>query len=92
MERHLLSHDNIKECTVVGAPDALWGERVAAIVVLKDQSKELKLDELRAWCKELMPPYNVPSILHCVPSLERNFLGKVNKKELVKKMWPMPPK
>ncbi|XP_064466849.1 malonate--CoA ligase ACSF3, mitochondrial-like isoform X2 [Ornithodoros turicata] len=90
VERHLLSHENIKECTVVGAPDDVWGERVAAVVVLKDQSKELKLEELRAWCKELMPPYNVPSILHCVSSLERNFLGKVNKKELVKKMWPTP--
>lgn len=90
VERHLLSHPDIKECTVVGVPDPTWGERVAAIVVLKDRSSTLQLEELRVWCKERMPVYNAPGILHCVPALERNFLGKVNKKELVKKMFPMP--
>uniref|UniRef100_A0A023GNT5 Putative acyl-coa synthetase n=1 Tax=Amblyomma triste TaxID=251400 RepID=A0A023GNT5_AMBTT len=90
VERHLLAHPSIKECTVVGAPDATWGERVAAVVVLHDPTTTLELEALRSWCKERMPSYNVPSILHCVPALERNFLGKVNKKELVKKMWPAP--
>ncbi|XP_077502742.1 malonate--CoA ligase ACSF3, mitochondrial-like [Amblyomma americanum] len=90
VERHLLAHPSIKECTVVGAPDDTWGERVAAVVVLHDPSTTLELEALRNWCKERMPSYNVPSILHCVPALERNFLGKVNKKELVKKMWPAP--
>ncbi|KAL1437408.1 hypothetical protein MTO96_001466 [Rhipicephalus appendiculatus] len=90
VERHLLAHPSIKECTVVGAPDATWGERVAAIVVLHEPSATLELEDLRNWCKERMPTYNVPSILLCVPALERNFLGKVNKKELVKKLWPAP--
>ncbi|CAN7991307.1 unnamed protein product [Ixodes hexagonus] len=92
VERHLLAHPDILECTVVGAPDATWGERVAALVVLKEPSATLELAPLRAWCKERMAPYCVPSILLCVPALERNFLGKVNKKELVKKTWPSPQK
>lgn len=92
VERHLLAHPAIKECTVVGVPDATWGERVAAVVVLKEPSTTLELEALRSWCKERMAPYSVPSILLCVPALERNFLGKVNKKELVKKTWPTPQK
>lgn len=92
VERHLLAHPDILECTVVGAPDDTWGERVAAVVVLKEPSAALELAPLRAWCKERMAPYCVPSILLCVPALERNFLGKVNKKELVKKTWPSPQK
>uniref|UniRef100_A0A131XXY1 Putative acyl-coa synthetase n=1 Tax=Ixodes ricinus TaxID=34613 RepID=A0A131XXY1_IXORI len=90
VERHLLAHPDILECTVVGAPDNTWGERVAAVVVLKEPSTTLELAPLRAWCKERMAPYCVPSLLLCVPALERNFLGKVNKKELVKKTWPAP--
>lgn len=90
VERHLLAHPDIKECTVVGAPDATWGERVAAFIVLKDGVTGMELGDLRAWCKERMASYSSPSILFCVPSLERNFLGKVNKKELVKKTWPGP--
>ena len=34
VERHLLSHDDITDCAVLGKPDPEWGERVAAIVTL----------------------------------------------------------
>ena len=34
VERHLLSHDDIIDCAVVGKPDPVWGEVVAAIVTL----------------------------------------------------------
>lgn len=39
VEKHLLCHPDIEECTVVGVPDDEWGERVAAVVVLKEKSK-----------------------------------------------------
>ncbi|OQR69983.1 acyl-CoA synthetase family member 3 [Tropilaelaps mercedesae] len=90
IEKHLLSHPSIEECAVVGAPDEEWGERVAAIVVLKSNVKELGLDSLRAWCKKRMAVYSSPTILKIVPNLDRNYLGKVNKKELVKKMFLNP--
>ncbi|PFX30598.1 Acyl-CoA synthetase family member 3, mitochondrial [Stylophora pistillata] len=34
VERHLLSHNDIIDCAVLGKPDPVWGERVAAIVTL----------------------------------------------------------
>ncbi|KAJ7380360.1 Acyl-CoA synthetase member 3, mitochondrial [Desmophyllum pertusum] len=34
VERHLLSHDDITDCAVLGKPDPVWGERVAAILTL----------------------------------------------------------
>lgn len=34
VERHLLSHNDIVDCAVLGKPDPVWGERVAAIVTL----------------------------------------------------------
>lgn len=87
VERHLLSHPNVKECSVLGVPDDTWGERVAAIIVTKDQN-DILLENLRNWCKERMPPYSAPTLLHCLDSMPRNALGKVNKKELLKQLYP----
>ncbi|XP_023222187.1 acyl-CoA synthetase family member 3, mitochondrial-like isoform X1 [Centruroides sculpturatus] len=87
VERHLLSHSNIRECTVLGVPDDTWGERVAAVIVTKDKS-EMPLPELRNWCKERMSPYSAPTLLLCLKELPRNALGKVNKKELLKQIYP----
>lgn len=36
IERELLEHPNIAEIAVCGVPDDVWGERVGAIVRLKD--------------------------------------------------------
>lgn len=38
--------------------------------------------------KEEMAPYKVPTILRVVDEIERNAMGKVNKKDLLRKYWP----
>lgn len=34
VERHLLTHNDITDCAVVGKPDPVWGEVVAAIITV----------------------------------------------------------
>ena len=58
IERHLLTHKDISEAVVVGLPDLTFGQRIAAILVLTECS-ELSLEELRTWCKDRMPRYQV---------------------------------
>uniref|UniRef100_T1J507 MD-2-related lipid-recognition domain-containing protein n=1 Tax=Strigamia maritima TaxID=126957 RepID=T1J507_STRMM len=87
VERHLLSHPHIVEAVVVGVADPVWGQRVAAVIVTRDE-KELKLPELKEWCKERMPPYTIPSLLKVLDTLPKNAVGKVNKKELVQQVFP----
>ena len=87
VERHLLAHPAISECVVVGLPDITWGQRVAAVVVLKE-GRELSLDSLKEWARDVLPPYQTPSVLRCLPSLPRNAMGKVNKKQLVATLFP----
>ncbi|XP_055930889.1 malonate--CoA ligase ACSF3, mitochondrial-like [Argiope bruennichi] len=81
VESCLLRHPDIVECTVLGLPDDVWGERVTAIIVFK-KGKEVSDAELKTWCKQYIPPYTVPSIIKHVNAIPRNVLGKVNKKEM----------
>ncbi|NUO49297.1 MAG: AMP-binding protein [Polyangiaceae bacterium] len=82
IEESLLEHAAIREVAVVGLPDAEWGDRVTAAVVLAPGSV-LGIAELRAWCKDRLAPYKVPRSLVILEALPRNAMGKVEKKVLV---------
>ena len=81
IEESLRDHPAISECSVVGLPDELWGERVSAAVVLHADAT-LTLESLRAWGKTRMAPYKVPNQLSIVESLPHNSMGKVMKQEI----------
>lgn len=46
------------------------------------------LQELRAWARDVLPPYQLPSELQVMAALPRNAMGKVNKKELRAACFP----
>ena len=62
---------------VVGLPDEEWGERVAAAIVVEGDPPAL--EALRAWARDRLAPYKVPSRLVVVSELPRNAMGKVTK-------------
>ena len=81
IEETLREHPAIRECAVVGVPDPEWGERVCAALVLND-GEALDLESLRAWGKERLAVYKIPSRLLLVDELPRNAMGKVVKPEV----------
>ena len=83
IEDELRHHGAIDQCAVVGVADPEWGERVAAAVVV-EPGAALALDSLRAWSKERLAVYKVPSRLLILPELPRNAMGKVVKPDLAK--------
>jgi malonyl-CoA/methylmalonyl-CoA synthetase len=82
VEEQLREHPAIAECAVVGIPDAEWGERVAAAVVLREEQK-LDLERLRNWARERLASHKIPSRLLIVDALPRNAMGKVTKPAIV---------
>ena len=47
VERVIYRHPNILEAAVIGLPDEKWGERVTAVVVLKNNKDEIR-EEMHA--------------------------------------------
>ncbi|KLJ09641.1 hypothetical protein EMPG_14939 [Blastomyces silverae] len=88
VERKMLALEEIQEVVVVGLADEEWGQRVAAVVKQRDGTPALELSPLRTRLKEEMAPYKIPTVLKLVDSIERNAMGKVNKKDIIKTYWP----
>ena len=87
IERHLLEHPSIRDVAVVGLPDMTWGQVIAAVLVLKD-GHTLSMDELKNWAGDKMISYHIPKVRKLLEQMPRNAMGKVNKKDLVKTMFP----
>lgn len=76
VERAITAHPAVREACVVGMPDHLVGERVAAAIVLDDPAAELR-DILRT-ARESLAAYKMPDLVAVVPNaLPRNTAGKV---------------
>ncbi|KAH6585790.1 hypothetical protein BASA61_006717 [Batrachochytrium salamandrivorans] len=82
IEREMGDHDKIAEVAVVGIPDVDWGERIGAVVVLKNKSITMTIDELRSWLAPRLAPYKLPTRLVVLEEIPKNAMGKINKKEL----------
>jgi malonyl-CoA/methylmalonyl-CoA synthetase len=78
IEDVLRSHASVLDCAVVGVPDAEWGDRVCAAIVLRPAAK-LSAEELRSFARERLAPYKVPKEIMLVEDLPRNAMGKVTK-------------
>ena len=81
VEEALLTHPAVHEVSVVGRPDAEWGETVAAFVVLEPGSMANEA-ELDRHCLEQIARFKRPKFYRFVDTLPKNNYGKVLKTEL----------
>ena len=86
IERVLLEHENIAECSVVGIEDANLGQKIVAVIVAKrpNNTSDLTIDKIRQYGKQQLPNYSLPDSVTLLEQIPRNAMGKVNKKELAR--------
>jgi fatty-acyl-CoA synthase len=83
VEETLARHPAVQTAHVVGVPDAVRGEHIVALVVLRP-SGEATVDELRAFCRDVLASYKVPRHVFVVGETDvpRTATGKVEKSAL----------
>jgi long-chain acyl-CoA synthetase len=87
VEDIIYKHPSVKECTVVSAPDAKWGEVVQAVVVLRPGMKATA-EEIMEHCKKNnLAGYKCPKGVAFWADIPKTVVGKIVKKDVKKKFW-----
>ena len=86
VENAVHAHPAVRECAVIGVPDAQWGEAVHAVVVLRD-GMSASADQLIAHCRTLIAGYKCPRSVELRSELPTSAAGKILKNELRKPHW-----
>jgi len=79
----LYQHPAIAAAAAVGVPDTLYGEEVAAVVVLKPEAKTTE-QEVIDYCKARLADFKCPKTVHFVADIPKGPTGKLLKRELAK--------
>ncbi|MBM4277888.1 MAG: long-chain fatty acid--CoA ligase [Deltaproteobacteria bacterium] len=78
----LQDHPTVIGACVVGVPDSKVGERIKAIVVLKEDARGVDASELTRWCRERLAPYKIPQYIEFRDMLPKSKVGKLLRREI----------
>lgn len=79
----LYQHPEVAAAATIGVPDQLYGEEVAAYVVLKE-GVNVTEEELGSFCRARLADYKCPKTIRIVTEIPKGPTGKLLKRELVK--------
>ena len=79
----LYQHPQIAAAAAVGVPDALYGEEVTAVIVLKPRAN-VSEQEVIEFCKARLADYKCPKTVRFVDDIPKGPTGKLLKRELAR--------
>jgi long-chain acyl-CoA synthetase len=82
IEAVLQDHPTVIGACVVGVPDPKVGERIKAMVVLKEDARGVDASELIRWCREKLAPYKIPQYIEFRDMLPKSKVGKLLRREI----------
>ncbi len=77
VESVVAEHPDVRDCAVVGVPDARWGEVLRAVIV--PGVPGLDRAAIRQWCEARLASFKVPKQIIFVDTLPHNAFGKVER-------------
>ena len=82
IEAVLQDHEAVTAACVIGVPDVRAGERIKAMVVLKESSRGVGATDLTRWVRERLAPYKVPHYIEFRDMLPKSKVGKLLRREV----------
>ena len=87
VETILSFHPSVADIAVIGVPDARWGERPLALVVLKPDYADTTSTDILALGHQAverghLPKYSVPSEVRFLSEMPKTSVGKLDKKRM----------
>jgi len=82
IEAVLQDHPAVIGACVVGVPHEKVGERIKAIVVLREDVRGVSGNELLKHCRDRLAPYKVPSYIEFRDMLPKSKVGKLLRREI----------
>jgi acyl-CoA synthetase (AMP-forming)/AMP-acid ligase II len=79
IDEALLTHPAVAEAVCFGIADRVYGEEVAAAVVLKASATEA---ELTAHCRSSLADFKCPKTIYIVESIPRTATGKIQRRNV----------
>lgn len=81
VEEVLYQHPKVLEAAVIGLPDGMRGEKIAAYLILKPGETATPA-EIRTFCRERLAPYKQPRSVVFRDDLPKSLAGKVLRRQL----------
>jgi fatty-acyl-CoA synthase len=82
IEQLLAEHPGVLEVAVIGVPDPVWGEQVAAVIRPADPGAPPAQEELAAFCRARAARFKTPRLWFFVGEFPMTPSGKIRKFEL----------
>ncbi|GHO66089.1 AMP-binding protein [Ktedonobacter sp. SOSP1-52] len=78
IEEFLYTHPRVSDVQVIGVPDELYGEEIAAWIKLKP-GESVSQEDLRAFCLGKIAHYKIPRYIKFVDAYPMTISGKIQK-------------
>jgi fatty-acyl-CoA synthase len=83
VDKIIEQHPAVACCATIAMPHEKWGERPLACVVLKpDYQGKVTEEEIREFCEDKMPKWQIPDVVRFLDSMPMTSAGKKDKKLL----------
>ena len=84
IEEVIAQHSQVKETAVVGIPDKIWGEEVAAFIVTQN-GETIRESEIMSFCDDKLANYKCPRMVFFWDDLPKTLAGEILKSGILEK-------